>query len=131
MLHMLAQSNSSTGGGFLAMVLLLVELVIFVAVVVGLWKVYTKAGQPGWAAIIPIYNVYILLKIVGRPWWWLVLMFIPLINIIVGVVVLLDLAKCFGKSVLYAIGMILLGFIFIPLLGFGDAQYRGPAGAAA
>lgn len=129
MLHVLAQSNSNGGGGFGALIVLVVYLAIIVAVVAGMWKMFAKAGQPGWAAIVPIYNLFILLKIVGRPWWWLLLMFIPLVSIVVAVVVCIDLAKSFGKGVGYAIGLILLGFVFIPLLGFGDAQYQGPAAA--
>jgi hypothetical protein len=95
------------------------------------WKIFTKAGQPGWAAIIPIYNWYILCKIVGRPGWWVILFFIPFINFIIGIIVCIDLAKSFGKGVGFAIGLILLGVIFFPILGFGSAQYQGPAAGGA
>ena len=70
------------------------------------WKVFTKAGQPGWAILIPFYNTYVLLKIVGRPGWWLVLMFIPLVNIVIAIIVAIDLAKSFGKS-LYGLSALL------------------------
>jgi ABC-type uncharacterized transport system permease subunit len=103
-------------------------LVILILIVAGLWKTFVKAGHPGWAAIIPIYDIYILLQIVGREVWWLILFFIPFVNIIVGLIVSIDLAKSFGKDTLY--GVILL-WLFAPvgylLLGFGDAQYVGPA----
>jgi L-cystine uptake protein TcyP (sodium:dicarboxylate symporter family) len=95
------------------------------------WKVYTKAGQPGWACLIPIYNTYIWLKIVGRPVWWLLLMFIPLVNIIIAIILVIDLAKSFGQGVGFALGLIFLGFIFYPILAFGASTYSGPSVAAA
>jgi hypothetical protein len=94
------------------------------------WKIFTKAGQPGWASIIPIYNWYILCKIVGRPGWWVILLLIPFINFIIGIILCIDLAKSFGKGVGFGIGLILLGLIFFPILGFGSAQYQGPAAGA-
>lgn len=109
------------------MAVLLVQLAIVVVIVVGFWKVFTKAGEPGWAAIIPIYNLYVLLKIAGRPWWWLILMFIPIVNLIITVVVSVDVAKSFGRSTLFGIGLWLLSPIFYCILGFGSAQYQGPA----
>ncbi len=90
-------------------------------------KIFTKAGQPGWAAIIPIYNLYIWLKIAGRPTWWLVLFVIPVANIIAGIILLMDIARSFGKGGAFVVGMILLSFIFFPILGFGDARYLGPS----
>ncbi len=91
------------------------------------WKIFTKAGQPGWACIIPIYNLYVWCKIVGRPWWWILLMLIPLVNFIILIILIIDLAKSFGKGVGFGIGLFLLGVIFFPILGFGSAQYQGPA----
>jgi len=90
------------------------------------WKIFTKAGQPGWACIIPIYNLYVWCKIVGRPWWWILLMLIPFVNFIIAIILLIDLAKSFGKGVGFGIGLLLLPFIFFPILGFGSAQYQGP-----
>ena len=75
----------------------------------------------------PIYNYYVLLKIVGRPGWWLILYFIPLVNIIIGIIVLYDLSKSYGKSGAWVLGFLFLPFIFFPILGFGDSQYLGPA----
>jgi hypothetical protein len=108
----------------------LVSLIVAILVIAGLWKVFTKAGQPGWAAIIPIYNVYILLKIVGKPWWWLLLMLIPFVNFVVGILVMIALANAFGKGIGFALGLILLSPIFIPILGFGSAQYVGSEAAS-
>jgi len=91
------------------------------------WKVFTKAGQPGWACIIPIYNLYVWCKIVGRPWWWILLMLIPFVNFIILIILIIDLANSFGKGVGFGIGWLLLAVIFFPILGFGSAQYQGPA----
>jgi len=102
-------------------------LAFMILVIAACWKIFTKAGQPGWAAIIPIYNWYILCKIVGRPGWWVILLLIPFINFIIGIILCIDLAKSFGKGVGFGIGLILLGVIFFPILGFGSAQYLGPA----
>ena len=104
-------------------------LIIAVLAIAGLWKVFSKAGRPGWAAIIPFYNIYVMLKMVGRPGWWLILMFIPFVNIVIWIIVCMDLAKSFGKSV-FLWGIILLFFLNVIgylLLGFGDAKYIGPA----
>jgi Family of unknown function (DUF5684) len=108
---------------------LIAELLIALFVIVAMWKVFTKAGRPGWATIIPIYNMYVWCKIVGRPGWWVILMLIPLVNIIVGIIVCIDMAKSFGKGVGFGIGIALLGIIFLPILGFGSAQYQGPSAA--
>jgi uncharacterized membrane protein YhaH (DUF805 family) len=105
-------------------------LAFMILMIAACWKIYTKAGQPGWAAIIPIYNWYVFCKIVGRPGWWVILFFIPFVNFIVGIILCIDLAKSFGKGVGFGIGLILLGVIFFPILGFGSAQYQGPAAAS-
>ena len=97
--------------------------------IVALWKVFTKAGQPGWASIIPIYNLYVWCKIVGRPWWWILLMLIPFVNFIIAIILCIDMAKSFGKGAGFGIGLALLGIIFLPILGFGSAQYQGAAAA--
>ncbi len=107
----------------------IVYLAIFILMIVSYWKIYEKAGQPGWASIIPIYNIYILLKIVGKPGWWILLMFIPVVNIVIGIWVTNLLSKSFGKDVGFTLGLIFLGIIFYPILAFGDAKYVGPAGA--
>lgn len=105
----------------------LIGLVFAVIIIAAMWKIFTKAGQPGWAAIVPLYNYYVLLKVVGRPGWWIILLFIPLVNIVIAFMVTYDLAKVFGKGVGYFLGLLFLGFIFYPMLGFGSAQYQGSA----
>src|SRR5437764_9413669 len=106
-------------------VILLVELVLFIVVLAGWWKTFEKAGEPGWAAIIPIFDLYILCKIAGRSGWWVLLFFIPIANLVALILINLDVARNFGKSAGFGIGLALLGFIFYPILGFGDAQYVG------
>ncbi len=112
-------TGAIVGIGFLVAFLALPFLMI-----AGMWKTFSKAGQPGWAAIIPIFNVYILLKIVDRPVWWLVLFFIPLVNFIIAILVSIDLAKAFGRGAGFGLGLVFLAPIFYPLLGFGSAQYQ-------
>jgi hypothetical protein len=102
-------------------------LAFTILMIAACWKIFTKAGQPGWASIIPIYNWYILCKIVGRPGWWVILLLIPFVNFIIGIILCIDLAKSFGKGAGFGIGLILLSVIFFPILGFGSAQYQGPA----
>jgi hypothetical protein len=116
------QSNQGTmPGGFIAWLVWLALLVLSFA---GLWKVFVKAGQPGWAAIVPIYNVIVLLKIGGKPLWWTVLFFIPIANCVVLIIVWIKVAHRFGRSTAFGWGLALLAFIFAPILGFGDAQYQ-------
>ena len=100
------------------------QLILYVLMAVGLWKLFEKAGQPAWAAIVPILNFVVLLKIVGRPWWWIILGIIPLVNLIVWVIVSIDTAKSYGKGTGYGIGIAFLPFVFLPMLGFSDAQYQ-------
>ncbi len=108
---------------------LLFQLGIIVLVIYSMWKVFEKAGKPGWAAIIPVYNVIVMLDIVGKPWWWIFLLLIPLVNLFVSIYIGILMAKSFGKGTGFGIGLALLGFIFYPLLAFSDAEYQGPAGA--
>src|SRR5437879_811494 len=95
--------------------------------VVGLWKIFVKAGQPGWAAVVPFYNVYVLLQVIGRPGWWLILLFIPFVNIVFSLIIALDLAKVFGKSGLFGfVALWLFAPIGLAVLGFSDAKYTKP-----
>ena len=107
--------------------MLLFGVALVVVVVAGLWKMFEKAGQPGWAAVIPIYNIYILLKVAGRPGWWLILLFIPFVNIVINIVVAIDIAKAFGQSAVFGFFLnFLFGGIGFVILGFGNYQYVGP-----
>ena len=113
------------GGGAMAFVMLLVWLVVIVFYIATGWKIFVKAGEPGWAVLVPIYNIIVLLKIADKPVWWIILFFIPIISLIPAIMVPLAIAEKFGKSVGFGVGLILLGFIFYPILAFGDAQYQG------
>jgi len=86
-------------------------------------------SEPGWASIIPINNVIVLLKIAGKPLWWIILLIIPFVNCVIGILVVLGPAKAFGKGGGFAVGLLLLPFVFYPILGFGDAAYGGPKSA--
>lgn len=109
-------------------VLIFLGLMAALLSIVAFWRVFQKAKQPGWASIIPFYNIYILLKIVGRPGWWLLLYLIPVVNVIVHIVVAVDSAKSFGKSATFGVvGLWLFSFIGYLILGFGDATYKGPS----
>ncbi|HVW14817.1 MAG TPA: DUF5684 domain-containing protein [Mucilaginibacter sp.] len=103
-------------------------IIVSVIMIVAQWKIYEKAGKPGWAAIIPIYNIIVLLEIVGKPVWWILLLLIPCVNIIFAVWVTNLLSKSFGQSEGFTVGLLLLGVIFYPILGFGNYKYLGPAG---
>ncbi len=129
----LAQQDDNGGGGAAAGLLGMgfmcvfgvVYLAVIIAVVAGCWKLFVKAGEPGWAAIVPIYNTVIMIKICNKPLWWIVLALIPCTAPIFGILIAIELAKVFGKGIGYAIGLILLPIIFVPALGFGSAQYVG------
>ena len=89
-----------------------------------MWKVFEKAGKPGWACIIPIYNTIVLLDIAGKPIWWLLLLLIPFVNLVAWVMVLHNVSKNFGHDVGFTLGLIFLSPIFWLILAWGDSQYQ-------
>ena len=99
-------------------------LIITILSIVGMWKVFSKAKEAGWKSIIPIYNIYIMLKIINRPWWWLLLLLIPLVNVVVMVMMMNDLSKSFGKGIGTTLGLIFLSPIFLLILGFDKSEYK-------
>lgn len=103
----------------------IVALAFCVFVLVCLWIVFRKAGKPGWAAIVPVYNLYVLFEITWGSGIRFLLLLIPIYNIILGIQTQVRLAKAFGKSGGFAAGLIFLPYIFIPLLAFGGAAYQG------
>lgn len=112
-----------------------IAIVLYLAVIalmlVSMWKIFTKAGKPGWAVLIPIYDILIMLEIAGKPWWWLLLiMLVPFANIVFAIWMVNLIALSFGKTSGFTVGLLLLPFIFWPILGLGSAKYEGPAGAA-
>lgn len=93
--------------------------------IVAMWKIFAKAGQPGWAAIVPIYNVIVLLKVINRPWWWLLLLLIPIVDIVFLIIMAVDLGKSFGKGGAWSFFLlILLSLIGYLILAFGKSEYR-------
>jgi hypothetical protein len=125
-------STGSTGSAVGTLVMVFAGLAIAAIIITGMWRVFTKAGQKGWAALIPIYNTYILLKIVNRPaWWLLVMLFIPIADLLLAIIVMHDLAKAFGKGAGMTIALVLVPFVALPVLGFGKAEYTGPSAPAA
>ena len=112
-------------------VFLIICVVLILVELTAMWKVFEKAGQPGWACIIPFYNIYIMTKIGGKPGWWVLLMLIPFVNIIFSIWLYNMISKSFGKDEGFTFGLVILGIIFWPILGFGDAKYIGPYGDAA
>lgn len=87
------------------------------------WKLYQKAGKQGWEAIIPIYNIIVLLDIIKRPRWWIVLYLIPFVSLIVAIINCFDLAKAFGKDTGFGFGLLFLSPIFYPILALGNSTY--------
>ncbi|MCA9949599.1 MAG: hypothetical protein KDE48_08140 [Anaerolineales bacterium] len=125
---MLQDDGSGFFGALFGGVYMICWLVMVILIIAGFWKTFTKAGEPGWASIIPIYNIYIILRIIGKPWWWLLLMLIPFVNFVVWILIAIDMGTSFGKDTLFSL---ILLWLFTPIgyliLGFGDAQYQGPA----
>ncbi len=97
---------------------------ILIFMIIVMWKIFVKAGKPGWGCIVPIYNIILQLEIAGRPIWWIFLMFIPFVNIVISIIILIDFAKAFGKGTGFAIGMLFLPFIFFPILAFDSSEYQ-------
>ncbi|MEI7594582.1 MAG: DUF5684 domain-containing protein [Bacteroidota bacterium] len=87
------------------------------------WQIYTKANKKGWAILLPIYNVLIMCSIAKKPWWWIFLLMIPGVNIVLYIIILYNISKNFSKNHFFTAGMVLLPFVFIPILAFGNAIY--------
>jgi hypothetical protein len=96
----------------------------------GLWRIFEKAGKPGWAAVVPIYNTWLLVEIIKKPVLWFIMLLIPCVNAVFSILIALELAKVFGKSTGFGLGLAFLGPVFYPLLGLGDARYQPEAAAA-
>lgn len=127
-LALLLQEDASANAGNavaagVGMVALVLYLALIVLMIAAMWKIFTKAGEPGWAAIVPIYNIIVWLKIAGRPAWWVVLMLIPFVNVVVAIIASIDFAKAFGKGAGFGLGLAFLPFIFYPILAWGSNSY--------
>lgn len=104
-------------------IIIVLYLAVIVLMIAAIWKVFVKAGKPGWAAIIPIYNMVVLLEIAQKPTWWIILFFIPVVSFVMAIITYIALAEKFGKGAGFAMGLVFLSPIFFPILGFGDAKY--------
>lgn len=116
------------GGALIGLIVLYVAVIILM--IVSQWIIFEKAGQPGWASIVPIYNAYVeITQILRMPPIWFFLLLIPCVNILVAIplffIIPFKMAEEFGKDAGFGVGLLLLPFIFFPILAFGDAQYQG------
>ena len=105
--------------------LMVIYGVMLIIMIVSLWKIFTKAGKPGWAAIVPIYNLIVWLEIVGKPVWWIILLLIPFVNVVIAIMLTHQLSLAFGQGIGMTLLMIFLPFIGYPMLAFGSATYQG------
>lgn len=103
----------------------IVGILIFILELVAMWMVFEKAGEEGWKSIIPVYNLYVLYKFTWGSGWYFLLLLIPIVNVVIGIVTLVKLAFAFDKGLGFALGLIFLSVIFVPILAFSDAQYIG------
>ena len=110
---------------FVSVIFGILVIAVCVAMIAGMWKVFVKAGQPGWGCLVPIYNLILLLGMAGKPTWWIVLFLIPLVSLVAAVLVSIEIAKKFGQGTGYGLGLAFLPMFFFPMLGFGSAQYQG------
>ena len=115
--------DSSAAAGAIGLGFGIVMLAFIVFMIAAMWKVFEKAGEPGWAAIVPIYNLVVMMRIAGKPTWWVVLFFIPFVNFIIMILTMLAFATAYGKSAAFGLGLAFLPFIFFPVLAWGDARH--------
>jgi hypothetical protein len=99
---------------------------IILLMIVSLWIVLTKAGRPGVAIIVPIWNLIEIVRISGKPIWWVLLFLIPIVNLVILIMVYHGISKAFGKDAGFTVGLVLLGPVFWPILAFGKAKYSKP-----
>lgn len=116
---------ASLGVGFFV-VYFLFMLAIMVLILAGFWKLFTKAGKPGWAAIVPFYNSYCLFDIAWGSGWLFLLTFVPCVNFVVMIILYFKIAKAYGQGTGFGFGLLLLPYVFFPILGFGKSEYVGP-----
>lgn len=125
---MTAAETDNVWGVFFGGTMLIIELVLVVMVIAGLWITLQKAGKPGWGAIIPFFNIYLIIKMAGRPGWWLILYFIPIVNFIIAIIVAIDVSRDFGHGAGFGILLWLFPMIMYLVLGFGSSTYRQVVG---
>ncbi len=102
-----------------------IYVIVMVILIVANWKIFTKAGKPGWAILIPIYNIIVMLQIVDKPLWWIIMLFIPIVNVVFGILIIYNLVLKFGKPGWHVILALIVGFVYYPYIAFSDAKYQG------
>ena len=117
--------TTTTAGAGIGAGMIIFYLIICVFVLVTMWKLYAKAGKPGWAAIVPIYNIIVLIQIAGLPLWYFLLMLIPVVNIYAIFKIYIELAHKFGQSTGFGALCVFFGIICLPILAFGSSKYVG------
>ena len=122
-------STGAAASGLGVIGIIYVALIVFM--ILTMWKIFTKAGKPGWACLIPFYNLFVMLSIAGKPAWYFLLFFIPIANLVAMILVYAGIAEKFGKGGGFVVGMILLPIIFFTILAFGSATYAAEAPAEA
>jgi hypothetical protein len=111
-------------GAFFITFLFTIGLVVFYLYC--LWRIFVKAGKPGWAALVPGHNTVTMFEILGRPGWWFFLLLIPFVNFVIMIMMIFELAKVYGKSTGFGFGLLILSFVFIPILALDSSEYEGP-----
>lgn len=115
----------ATGVAAFSAIYLIVMLALCVIFIIAYWKLFTKAGEPGWAAIVPFYNMYVIYKISMGSGWLFLLNLVPFVNFVVNIIMLFKLAKAYGKGVGFGFGLLFLSPIFLLILAFGSSEYVG------
>lgn len=121
------QSNSQDLLAGIVLVFVVVIYVVLIALIVASWwKIFVKAGRPGWAAIVPVYNIVVMLQVVDMPWWLVFLLFVPIVSlcwVVISIMIPFKLATAFGRGLGFGFGLLLLPIVFYPILAFGSAEY--------
>lgn len=120
--------SSDVNTGAILGTVLVYSLVAYVLAVIPIWAIFTKAGEAGWQALIPIWSTIILLRIAGKPWWWILLFWVPILNIVLIILWYHGLSLSFGHGGGFTVGLIFLGLIFLYVLAFDSSRYLGPGG---
>jgi hypothetical protein len=106
-----------------------ISLALGAIMIISMWRLYTKAGRPGWASIVPFYNQIVMIKIIGRPLWWFAMMFVPFANIVFSVMIMLEFVKSYGKDTWFGVASLFFPYVIFPIMAFDkNIRYVGPAG---
>jgi hypothetical protein len=139
MLQLLAQAtyeytynnlDTTTEATSIPPVVIVLYIALFAVLIVSMWKVFVKAGKPGWAAIVPLYNSWVMVQIAGKPPLWFFLLFVPIVNFVIAILLYIEISKRFGKGGGFAAVLILFPYVGFPMLAFGKAQYNSVDGQA-